>query len=55
LTHGRNRLVGTSAEVIASSVEEILGGRWKSARDVPLWDGRASARIVDVIIGSGRA
>ena len=55
LTHGTNRLVGTSAEAIKASSKEIMGGRWKPALEVPLWDGRASVRIVDIIAGSGRS
>ena len=55
LTLGTNRLVGISAETIQSSVEEILAGRWAAGRKVPLWDGRASARIVDIIAASAKA
>ncbi len=54
LTHGTNRLVGTSAEAIEASAKEILDGRWNAAREVPLWDGQASVRIVDIIVGSKR-
>lgn len=54
LTHGTNRLA-TSPELIQSSVEQILEGRWPSGRDIPLWDGRASARIVEIIAGAGPA
>ncbi len=48
VTHGTNRLV-TTAEEIRCGVEEILSGRWKTGTKVPLWDGRASERIVDVL------
>jgi UDP-N-acetylglucosamine 2-epimerase (non-hydrolysing) len=51
LTRGTNRLVGTSVEAIESSVEEILAGRWMAGREVPLWDGQASTRLVDVLLG----
>ena len=52
LTHGTNRLA-TSAEEIESSVAEILEGRWPAGRDVPLWDGKASVRIADIIARAG--
>lgn len=54
LTHGTNRLA-TSAEIIQSSVEQILKGRWPSGRDVPLWDGMASVRIAEIIARSSTA
>jgi UDP-N-acetylglucosamine 2-epimerase (non-hydrolysing) len=55
MTHGTNRLVGVSAEAIRSSVEDALAGRWTAGRDVPLWDGRASTRIVDIVLQSARS
>jgi UDP-N-acetylglucosamine 2-epimerase (non-hydrolysing) len=54
LTQGTNRLVGTSAEAIESSVEEILAGRWMTGREVPLWDGQASVRIADIVVRAAR-
>ena len=48
MTHGTNRLA-TSAEEIQACVAEILAGHWPAGRDVPLWDGKASVRIVDII------
>jgi UDP-N-acetylglucosamine 2-epimerase (non-hydrolysing) len=55
LTHGTNRLVGTDRDAIRSNTERILGGDWPSGQSVPLWDGRASERIVDVIVAAGAA
>ncbi len=52
LTHGTNRLA-TSPEQIQSGVAEILSDRWPAGREVPLWDGKASVRIADVIVRSG--
>jgi UDP-N-acetylglucosamine 2-epimerase (non-hydrolysing) len=51
VTHGTNRLV-TTADEIRCGVDEILSGRWKTGKTVPLWDGRASERIVDVLAGA---
>ncbi len=50
VTHGTNRLA-TSPEEIRAGADEILAGRWRSGERVPLWDGRASERIVDVLAG----
>lgn len=55
LTHGTNRLVGTDPVVIEESVAQILAGQWPSGRDVPLWDGKASVRIVEVLTGEPSA
>ncbi len=52
VTHGTNRIVGTSSELIESSVDEILKGCWRTPREVPLWDGQASTRIADTIVRS---
>jgi UDP-N-acetylglucosamine 2-epimerase (non-hydrolysing) len=53
VTHGTNRLAATPEEIQAGT-EQILAGRWRSGERVPLWDGRASERIVDVLEGSRR-
>jgi UDP-N-acetylglucosamine 2-epimerase (non-hydrolysing) len=45
ITHGTNMLV--TVEDLAEQVERVLNGRWKSARPLPKWDGRAASRIVD--------
>ena len=52
VSHGTNRLAATPGEILAGA-DEILAGRWRSGERVPLWDGRASERIVDVLTGSG--
>jgi UDP-N-acetylglucosamine 2-epimerase (non-hydrolysing) len=52
LTHGTNCLVGTRRHDIGKSVARILAGDWPAGRDVPLWDGRASVRIVDTLVAA---
>ncbi|MBE0604616.1 MAG: UDP-N-acetylglucosamine 2-epimerase (non-hydrolyzing) [Deltaproteobacteria bacterium] len=47
---GTNRLVGTRTESILDAVSEILSGKNKAGSLPPLWDGRASERIVDVLL-----
>jgi len=49
VTSGSNRLVGADRALIAASLEEIMGGRWKAASRPPLWDGHAAERAVDEI------
>jgi len=51
ITSGTNRLVGTDHEQISMSVNDILKRNWRSGKRPPLWDGKAAARIVDVIEG----
>jgi len=51
VTHGTNRLA-TTPEEIQSGADEILAGHWRMGESVPLWDGRASERIVDVLVRS---
>lgn len=46
---GSNRLVGTDQAQIQGGVEDILADCWPTARRPPLWDGRASQRIAEVI------
>jgi UDP-N-acetylglucosamine 2-epimerase (non-hydrolysing) len=53
LTHGTNRLVGSDPERIVQSLDQILAGAWPSGDRVPLWDGRASIRIAEVVTGDG--
>jgi UDP-N-acetylglucosamine 2-epimerase (non-hydrolysing) len=46
---GTNRIVGNDPHVIRSEVRKILEGDARSGRVPELWDGRAAARIVDVL------
>ena len=55
LTHGTNRLVGTRTHEIVESFERILAGEWPKGEAVPLWDGRASTRLVDVLAATSKA
>lgn len=44
LEAGSNRLV--PPDRLAESVAAVLAGHWPAARPIPLWDGRAGARMV---------
>ena len=48
ITHGTNRLVGTDPARIVAAARQVLRRRPHRRRTIPLWDGRAAARIVEV-------
>jgi UDP-N-acetylglucosamine 2-epimerase (non-hydrolysing) len=47
---GTNYLAGTSPERILAAVEEILLGNPKKGTIPPLWDGRSSERIAEILL-----
>jgi len=47
---GTNEIVGTDPHKIVSSAMRVLANRKKHGRVPPLWDGRASQRIVNIIL-----
>lgn len=57
IIHGTNMLVGTDPVEIENAVLKIMNADWQLSVQPPLWDGRASQRIVAVIQEwvSGRA
>jgi UDP-N-acetylglucosamine 2-epimerase (non-hydrolysing) len=56
VTHGTNRLGGTTTEGIRRAVEEALSADRRGLRPPPpFWDGRAAARVADVIEGWAEA
>jgi UDP-N-acetylglucosamine 2-epimerase (non-hydrolysing) len=52
---GTNALVGWKSDEIVSAAQKILSGTSPRGRVPDKWDGRASERIVDVLIGSADA
>ena len=49
--HGTNQIVGVDPEKITSTARAILQGQWsQKASCPPLWDGKAAARIVAVLV-----
>jgi len=46
---GTNVIVGTDTQKIIAAANAALNGSAKPARQVPLWDGHAAERIVDVL------
>jgi len=45
-TLGTNILVGNNKKKIADAFQKLKNDSWKNAEDIPLWDGRASERII---------
>src|SRR5262249_14907792 len=52
---GTNIRVGNDTEKLRVELSKILGGDRKRGTIPPLWDGRASERIADVVINRGAA
>ena len=44
---GTSRLVGKDPAQIEAAFRDALEGRWRTAADIPLWDGRAAPRIAE--------
>lgn len=51
IEEGTNTLVGTTAAGILSAYEIFRNGGSKKGGIPPLWDGKASERIVDILLG----
>jgi UDP-N-acetylglucosamine 2-epimerase (non-hydrolysing) len=51
VSQGSNELVGTDPANLAQYFRLLFAGSWKSATVPKFWDGNASARIVDALIG----
>lgn len=47
---GTNQLIGQDMTQLVSEVENILSGSAKKGQIPPLWDGKASKRIADVLV-----
>jgi len=50
ITMGTNELIGTNPNNIAPALIKLFTGNWKKGEIPPLWDGKTSERIVDVLV-----
>jgi len=50
ITIGTNVLVGTNPKNIAPVLERLFSGTWKKGGIPEKWDGKASERIVDILL-----
>jgi UDP-N-acetylglucosamine 2-epimerase (non-hydrolysing) len=50
VTHGTNRVIGTDPGRIAPEVLHALDDPPRPTTPPPLWDGRAAARIVEILL-----
>ncbi|WP_026956181.1 non-hydrolyzing UDP-N-acetylglucosamine 2-epimerase [Algoriphagus vanfongensis] len=46
---GTNELVGTDPSKLRPFLDQIMKGEWKQYQGIPLWDGKTSGRIVDIL------
>lgn len=54
VARGTNRVVGTEPEAIYEAWRQVAEGKWPPGELPELWDGKAAARIVRVLLGAGR-
>jgi len=50
ITIGTNELVGTDPKNIAPALDKLFSGTWKKGGIPEKWDGKASERIVDILL-----
>jgi UDP-N-acetylglucosamine 2-epimerase (non-hydrolysing) len=49
---GTNVLVGSDMRRLRDEVENVLNGKFKTGQTPPLWDGQASKRIAEILVGT---
>jgi UDP-N-acetylglucosamine 2-epimerase (non-hydrolysing) len=49
VTLGTNELLGTDPEALRPALNRLFDGKWKRGSVPPLWDGRTSVRIVEIL------
>jgi UDP-N-acetylglucosamine 2-epimerase (non-hydrolysing) len=54
VSRGTNRIVGTDPDAIYQSWRDVAERRWPEGSLPELWDGKAAARIVRVLLGNAR-
>ena len=47
---GTNELIGTNPDNVGPALAKLMLGNWKQYKGIPLWDGKTSERIIDIIL-----
>lgn len=47
--YGTNEVVGVDKEKIIAAAKRAMSGDWKVGGEIPLWDGKAAERIMEII------
>lgn len=50
---GTNELLGTNPEALNPAFKRLFEDKWKKAKEIPLWDGKAAERIVSSLKSLG--
>ena len=46
---GTNKLIGSDGSGLQNAIKLLFSGNWKKGGIPPLWDGKTSKRIVDIL------
>jgi len=49
-TIGTNELIGTNPQNLIPALKKLFDGDWKQGGEPKMWDGKSSARIIDVLL-----
>jgi UDP-N-acetylglucosamine 2-epimerase (non-hydrolysing) len=49
---GTNEIIGNDFDRLAKEVKRAVSGRWKRGNIPPLWDGKASDRIAEILVNA---
>jgi UDP-N-acetylglucosamine 2-epimerase (non-hydrolysing) len=52
ISEGTNLLIGADPARIVAAAQDVLAGKGEAGRIPPLWDGHASERIVEILLGT---
>lgn len=55
VTIGTNELIGTDPNSIEPALKKLFAGNWKKGSIPPLWDGKTSEKIVEILIKIGKS
>lgn len=50
ISMGTNELIGTDPMAVKPAMDKLFTGNWKKGGVIPLWDGKAAERIVEILI-----